>query len=355
MKPTLHILSGLQLGGVEVAALYNFKRNWVRLNLKIVVIGSERDADALLDGITDALKARIIFLNYKKPIKFLKNLIKLVNGGAEKVIVSLWKSVPIGLLISKICSANYISFIHSETTFHFLDYIFTWISIKFSNVVFADSITTKAVVARRYSVKVPIIAVPHYLGCDERPKIYSKSFMEKNTIEFVYAGRISKEKNIEKTIDFLKELEKYGRSFTFNIYGPRSSYCDRIQEYFKSQKFINGHLRYHGLLTREKLLIEIKKYDIYVQTSPNEGMAISVLDAMSVGMVCLVVPSGEIRRYGQHMKNIVAFDKDNNENLKNLHMLYNINTIEIISRNAHVTCKKETCYDEAFAMAILNN
>jgi glycosyltransferase involved in cell wall biosynthesis len=179
--------------------------------------------------------------------------------------------------------------------------------------------------------------------------------MDKNTIEFVYTGRVSKEKEIEKTIDFLKEVENSGKSFVLNIYGPRSNYFDQVLKYFKSRKFVNGHLRYHGILSRENLLIEIKKYDIYVQTSPNEGMAISVLDAMSVGMVCLVVPSGEIRRYGEHLQNLIKFNDDNSINLKNLNVLKDLAVIERISKNAHISCQQKIRYDEAFAKAILNN
>jgi glycosyltransferase involved in cell wall biosynthesis len=64
---------------------------------------------------------------------------------------------------------------------------------------------------------------------------------------------------------------------------------------------IHNNVSFKGIVAPNEINDLMKNYDFYLQTSAVEGMAMSVVQAMQNGLVCLVTPCGEIANYSQDM------------------------------------------------------
>lgn len=307
-NPVFHLISGIQMGGVETAAIENLKNNYRDLDLYLVVIGKIK-LPMMLDNLAESLvDERVIVLDFMSdPIRSVKRLRFLVEKRPAFVVTSLWKSVPIGLFFKLVTSARYISFIHSVKFFHTADSVLNKLSLNLSDQIFADSESTKVHLSKNLKVSKDIFVIPHYLPKSSPRRAYKRAegLKRETTIAFCYAGRIHRSKGLCRTIEFLKFLEINGFDVVFNVFGPDDGFKSQLIDYSNMLGFDSCNIFFHGALKRDELLLSLGKNDFYIQTSPQEGMAMSVLDAMSCGLVSFVVPSGEIHNYGESYKNCI--------------------------------------------------
>ncbi|CAK8715063.1 hypothetical protein GKODMF_06645 [Candidatus Electrothrix gigas] len=97
-----------------------------------------------------------------------------------------------------------------------------------------------------------------------------------------------------------------------------------------------------------------KNASFYLQTSILEGMAMSVVEAMQLGLVPVVTPVGEIATYCKHKKNslLITSDQDAVEDVLNL--LNNPQKYEQLRNKAIATWADKPLYSESVVQACLD-
>lgn len=143
-------------------------------------------------------------------------------------------------------------------------------------------------------------------GIDPQPVV--KSSFRKDALRFVFVGRLEPR---TKGLDLLAQaisdekalLKKY--NCHFDIYGPDTDngvyLGDKLQHLFSSadiEKLVSLHPPIYGE-QKKRILLDS---DVFIQTSRNEGMPISILEALTYGLPCLVTRGtsldGMISSYG---------------------------------------------------------
>ena len=120
----------------------------------------------------------------------------------------------------------------------------------------------------------------------------STAHKPKNKIHFTFLARIDiHHKGIDILLDAISILSKTADKddYIFNFYGSSSNKKDII--YLKNRlKTIGNNLFYHGSVWGEQKEQALTNTNIYVLTSRNEGMPLSVLEALSCGCPCVITP-----------------------------------------------------------------
>lgn len=107
-------------------------------------------------------------------------------------------------------------------------------------------------------------------------------------IEIIFVGRISMQvKGLDRLIEAINILECHS-DLHFSIYGNEDdAHTSILKDIIKGKENI---VEYRGgLYGKEKDLI-FRKANIYILTSPSEGMPVGVLEAFSYGVPCIVTP-----------------------------------------------------------------
>lgn len=100
--------------------------------------------------------------------------------------------------------------------------------------------------------------------------------IEQKQIRLIYAGNIDKNKNITKTCEAIKRLEKEGWKVNFTVAGKIKN-----EKIFKKVK---GKIEYKGILNKEELIKYYRESDIFVMPSKKETFGLVYAEAMSQGL-----------------------------------------------------------------------
>lgn len=119
-------------------------------------------------------------------------------------------------------------------------------------------------------------------------------------IRFIFLARLNiHHKGLDLLIHAIQHLcnKGYTDKFEFHFYGE----ADSTKEQFAfEQLFANikktGNIFYHGMAINEKKEMAFKNSDIYVLTSRYEGMPMSVLEALSHGIPCVITPQTNMQK-----------------------------------------------------------
>jgi glycosyltransferase involved in cell wall biosynthesis len=182
-----------------------------------------------------------------------------------------------------------------------------------------------------------------------------RNFKSISKYKFLFLGRISNQKRLDRAIDFVAYLKCCGLNVTFDIYGI-GGYEEKnfLINHIKSKNIDDDVISFYPPVPHENLSSILLNYDFYLQTSQFEGMAMSVTEALQSGLVCLVTPVGEIKYYGIDQNNLLLFNGFNERSFLRLHeALKEPEKLDTISRNAITTFCDESTYNESL-VEILN-
>ena len=116
----------------------------------------------------------------------------------------------------------------------------------------------------------------------------------KDTLQIVTIARLHWIKGTDLAIDTMKILKEKGINFTYHIVGNGSKeYIER----FKYQVYEFGLTEcvfFEGELSHGETLQFLNTCDIYLQTSINEGFCNALLEAQSLGKLCITTDVGGI-------------------------------------------------------------
>ena len=241
-------------------------------------------------------------INYKSKflniIIFLRDafysIFKILNFSPDILIISLWKSCFIALFIKFLKpKVKIILFLHNYKSLNVIDYLFNNLIGIISFEIWADS---QATLNQRIKSFYFINEKTHkkiisFILNHEKPLPINKI-----KTNFIFWGRLAPQKNISKAIDIFYSVYKKRKDSKFIIIGPDNG------EYIKlKEKIINLNIVKNVRIFDEMNFNEIKKYaensSFFIQSSLAEGMGMSVLESMQLGLVPIVSNVGNIKNY----------------------------------------------------------
>ncbi len=224
------------------------------------------------------------------PRNILRALAWLYRSRPDLVIASLWRSY-IVLIAYKILRpfANTVCFLHSDRSVHFIDFVSALVSMVISNEIWVDSQQTlQARVLPSLHCKTRVLS---FLLCSNQPVtpvIPSPLFL--------FWGRISREKNLRQAISIVAALKQHFDDVRYLIIGPDRGELPALLR-MVHRLGLGANVFFLGPKSFDDIRCLASTASFYLQTSIYEGMAISVIEAMQLGLVPAVTPVGEIPSY----------------------------------------------------------
>jgi glycosyltransferase involved in cell wall biosynthesis len=232
------------------------------------------------------------------PIPFLGSIRRYLDNDVDILVVSLWRAALVGLC-AKILrpSLKLVVFIHNSRDAHFVDYLVTRIAVRWAYKVWSDS---EASWKNRLS--------PHLLP---KPRIISFVARKMEPLpdaslapEFVFWGRLSTQKDLPRALQIFAGVYRRYQHARYHIIGPDGGQLEEIQRECKSLG-VSEAVMFYGPQDFAGIRRIATAKCFYLQTSAYEGMAMSVVEAMQMGLVPVVTPAGEIRTYCRHNQNSI--------------------------------------------------
>ena len=281
----IHLIPSDVIGGVEIAARSLSSGPYPFFLLKKYFLSSQSHAQSF--GPNDCAGT---YQSVNDPRNFFKALLWLHFQRPDLLVASLWRCYLL-MIVHKLTHprCKIVCFIHSAAIFNFLDGLISFVSIAFATQVWADCHTT---ILQR---------IPRFL----RRKSFIVSFVlqRQNSVTqvipkpaFIFWGRLSKVKGLERGLQLFCSLLRIYPDASFYIVGPDGGEFDHLIRLCHSYNIIES-VHFLGPRSKSEIVFLASKTSFYLQTSYNEGFAMSVVEAMQLGLVPVVTPVGEIARY----------------------------------------------------------
>lgn len=332
MKKVIHLIPCDGIGGVETAARSMADYDQSEINFQINYIFS----------FSCTSRNRIALFN---PLPFLKATRQILIDQPDILIVSLWRSCIVGLLVKMVSPAvRLVLFLHLPKDVHFPDRILTRLTAQLAHQVWADSEATLACRLSGLPRTGKVISfVTHRLAA-------YKNKMVKPV--FIFWGRIHSQKRLERSLTIFADIYIVHPESHFIVIGPDGGDLTKVKAVVQRIGITNA-VSFVG----EKDFSEIKELAqdafFYLQTSELEGMAMSVVEAMQLGLVPVVTPVGEIASYCRHQENSLLITLDRQAVDDILELLNNSSRYEQLRDRAIATWADKPLYSESVVQACL--
>jgi len=276
MLKVTHLIPYDGIGGVETAARSMAKASSADIDFRVEMIFSSKKA-----------KSRWRSLN---PISFFCSVFHLRRAAPDLLIVSLWRSCVIGLILKLLVPRlQLIIFLHYPKDAHMLDWCFTRLAVHLSRRVWADSRET---LTKRLP-KLPLEKGRVISFVTTRiPSLPTKSVKP----IFAFWGRIHHQKGLARALMILSRVHQRRPDAVFFVIGPDGGDLSRLQK-LKDKLSLGASVQFLGAMDFNGIKTWASQASFYLQTSELEGMGMSVVEAMQLGLVPVVTPVGEIAHY----------------------------------------------------------
>lgn len=290
MLKITHLIPYDGIGGVEAAA-------------RTFPYFRDEDMEFKTDYIFDTNSWLWKYLRDKNIIDLLSSVLYYCNKNNDVLIVSLWRACIVGLLV-KIWRRrmSLILFLHDSEDSHFCDWLFTRLAASVADEIWVDS---NATLTRRGS----------FLQKKRRRIIsfvarrFEASLKEKVEPFFIFWGRLATQKGLERAIRLFAEIRKNSPGAKFTIIGPDMGCLHDLRQTCGEMGLANS-VSFVGPAEHAEIANLARKACFYLQTSAHEGMAMSVVEAMQMGLVPVVTGVGEIVHYCRHGLNAIIVETD---------------------------------------------
>lgn len=285
----IHLLPCDGIGGVEIAA------NTMR---RISVESIDFDVKYILSEFYDT-KSRKIY----NPFYFLLSSIHLIRACPDVLIVSLWRAYVVGVIVKVFKPRiRLVTFLHLAKDVHVVDRMATVAAMRVSDEVWADSLQTLG--QRLDGVRHRKSRVISFVTKRITP-LECKGVRD----IFIYWGRINEQKNLCRALRLFKAIRSRRPAAKYIIIGPDGGALCDIQRRCTSLG-LEESVHFVGSCSFEEIRRYANGASFYLQTSLVEGMAMSVVEAMQLGLVPIVTPVGEIESYARNKQNAVVVTDD---------------------------------------------
>jgi glycosyltransferase involved in cell wall biosynthesis len=329
----LHIVPADGVGGVELAARHAASRQHGELGLVI------------LDGPTkDPLPPpeHAFHCNGRPggPGSALRALAHVRRIRPKVVVFSLWKTWLAFLLIKAFApGVRVVTFLHCDKPNHAIDEALTNLMARLSDQVWADSPET---LRARLPQGVPmaqtrtISFLLRRLGAVARAPKPS----------FVFWGRIKRQKRVDLAVSLVARIPG-SHLLLIGPDGGEEALVRRLAETLG----VADRITFSGARVFEDIPGMVKGHAFYIQCSTHEGMSMSTVEAMQMGLVPVVTPVGEIARYCRDGDNAIVYRNEEQAAADITSVLADPKTYARLSAAAIDQWAKAPLYDEDFMAA----
>ena len=133
-----------------------------------------------------------------------------------------------------------------------------------------------------------IVVIPPSFGKKNNTIVKSKN--NSKQLKFVSVFRMTGKKIITDTLQYVKKIKESGVDFSYDIYGGGS---DIGHLYYLIDKFnLGDYVNVKGVIDNNDLKKKLCNYNFFVQLSLSESLGVSLLEAQSNGIPCIVSNNG---------------------------------------------------------------
>jgi len=294
-KKIIYIINSLNPGGAEMGLKMLIDCGFFD-NTQLNIVCLSRSNSNLEKRVEKAVAGRVIYLsdspvsNKNIPVylaKFIKNAREIKP---EIVISSLSQSVLVARIAKILCNYKLITFEHNTEFQNRM----AWHLMKKTDFItdkfWCDSQSTeKALMARSNNVEKKVL--PLFFMSEK--KFTKKDYTIGKTINLMAVGRLASQKNYNEAIEAIHLMRGEGLDVQLSIFGE-GELLNTLSEKIKALN-LNDAVHMKGFV--DNWIQEATHYDAYLLMSDFEGLSIATLEAMSVGLTCIVKPVGELENY----------------------------------------------------------
>lgn len=353
-----YILHEIAIGGAEVAFLSALPQLAKAFDLRVYVLhGGNR---TLADAIPAPLKKQLVFCNLPLvafPLYAGWLAMRIARFNPRYLLCSLWRSYVVGSLVKRINQkVLYYPLVHSSVFFHKLDRWASLQAMRQADAVFVDSASARDFVVNKCGVTGKDVAVVSFLTVRPPDSVPDYDFRQPH---FVFVGRLHPVKNVSLSVRAIAWLRARELDAQLDIYGRDDGDMATVQQVIAKEK-MEPYVRLKGeVLPAKKMeLLLGNDYPFYMQLSTNEGMAMSVVEAMQVGKVCVLTAVGEIPHYARDGVSALVVDPSSDENWERsmqrvLAAVVDPDVCQQLSQAAHDSFKGKPLFKDALVAEIL--
>lgn len=277
----LHVIPQDGMGGAEIAARRAARAEPDRLAVV-----------ALAGPLAGAPLANVATLGARHPLSPLAAL-RLGRRARDYpvAVFSLWKSVAAMATCALLAPrTRRVLFLHSDRRVHLSDTLATWIGARLAHEIWADSRTTLDGLGGLAPRGVPGRVISFVL--DRR----AGRRRTEATPRFIYWGRLNPLKRIDLAIDLFARLAAGRPDASLTLIGPDAGSEAALKARARALGLAE-RITFTGPLSMADIAPLADQHDIFLQLSEQEGAAMSLIEAMQLGLVAVVTPVGEMGRY----------------------------------------------------------
>jgi glycosyltransferase involved in cell wall biosynthesis len=274
----------------------------------------------------------------------LRAVRQIVKARPDFLIVSLWRSCLVALL-AKFLSPRLqlVLFLHLPDDAHWLDQLATRCVAALACEVWADSRET---LDRRLPAIEP--AKGQVISFVSR-RIVSLPGKPVNAV-FIFWGRLHPQKGLDRALGIFSAVHAADNSARFIIVGPDGGERSRIEALVNTMGLADA-VQFLGGLDFSDIVQHADSASFYLQTSTLEGMAMSVVEAMQLGLLPVVTPVGEIAQYCRHGENALLVSTNEDTVADIMAVLHDDARYQALRKNAVSTWAGKPLYSESVLAA----
>jgi len=303
-----YFLHDIAVGGAEIAFLSALPALHQRFDLRVFVLGSVNPT--LMERIAEPIKRNIVCLAIPRwaLIFYLFRIYGLLKSfGPEILISSLWRSTIPTMLYKRLnrTRVSYFVMMHSSGFFHWADRFFTRRALYMGDAVFADARATMEFVCTLVGKrKIPVVTLSYLTDYTPEESVRHDYSKQKR---FCYLGKLDPIKRVGLAVSAIAWLRARGIDATLAIFGRDEGDGVHIKTQIE-QLGLKQQVHIHPEVSPVDKQKIFRSFPFYIQLSVQEGMAMSVAEAMQNGLVCVVTEVGEIANYATDGVSAVLID-----------------------------------------------
>lgn len=292
---TLHLIPYDGIGGVEIATRSLPVGDHSDLRFGRVYLSAKAGAHPPDPDIwTGPSPSEWALANYAGALRHV------LRRKPEVLIVSLWRSAIVALLAKLLRPRlKLVVFLHLDRPVHLPDRLLHAALMRLATQIWADSAgTLVARVPKAREGRVISFVTERLAPLPLTPP----------APRFIFWGRLHAQKGLDQALEILAALQPRYPDTMLTLIGP-----DGGQETaLRAQAARLGlDVAFTGALSRDKIFQRAAGHSFFLMPSHSEGMAMSVVEAMQLGLVPVVTPVGEIAHYAQDGENAVLLHTTN--------------------------------------------
>lgn len=217
----------------------------------------------------------------------------------DLLIVSLWRACLIGILVKVFRPrTRLVLMLHSTRNAHWLDKAITDLAASLATELWADSEATLRQRLKESSHKIRRVISFVTRRLEPMPEKPPEP-------TFIFWGRLNAHKRVDRAIHLFSRITETLAGARFIIIGPDGGAFSNARATVDELR-LQDKVSFRGELEFGDICSASSSASFYLQTSNHEGMAMSVVEAMQLGLVPVVTPVGEIQNYCRHGKNAIV-------------------------------------------------